>query len=118
MTRVAALVAASTVAVALGIGVGVGVSTTAQAASSSKARLVVACRAVVVPPAKDATGHSTLVVSASMIRALAKSGNRRLENVAKSIRRARHHKDEAKYVRNELLKASSTCHKLGLRTGA
>ncbi len=57
----------------------------------------------------------------SVVRELRKSGNRALEKIARSIRSAerRHHGhvNEAKYVRDELLIASSTCHKLGQHTG-
>lgn len=70
-----------------------------------------------VPPAKDAASNVTLAVKASVVDALAKSGNRSLENVAKAIKDSGHHKPEAKYVRGELLEAASTCHKLGLATG-
>lgn len=92
-------------------------SGSAQAAASSKGRLPAACHSVVVPPAKDAASNVTLAVKASVVHALASSGNRTLENVAKSIKDAGRHKREAKFVRDELLKAASTCHKLGIRTG-
>ncbi len=85
-----------------------------RAAASKKGRLVTACDAVVVPPAKDAENNVTLAVKSSMVDALARSGNRVLERVAKAIKKAGRHKNEAEYVRDELLKARSECRKLGI----
>lgn len=83
-------------------------------AASKKGRLVTARDAVVVPPAKDAENNVALAVKSSMVDALARSGNRVLERVATAIKKAGHHKNEAAYVRDELLKARSECHKLGI----